>query len=158
MTARRLWNRDELLLAIDLYCRTPFGRLHHRNIEIVHLAKSLGRTPSALALKMVNFASIDPTIDRAGMKNHSKLDAAIWREVFEDWNSLEEKVELATSKLGIPTRKPADSEKAREKTESTGTRKTRLGQGAFHDMVFASYNSSCAVTSISDPRLLVASA
>jgi len=106
---------------------------------------------------MVNFASIDPTIDRTGMKNHSKLDATIWQEIFQDWSSLERKVELAMSNLGIQDRGVADGKRRREKTESTGTRKTRLGQRTFHNMVFASYNFSCAITSVSDPRLLIAS-
>ena len=106
---------------------------------------------------MVNFASIDPTIDRVGMKNHSKLDAAIWHEIFEDWGSLEEKIGEAMINLGLQNKDHTLGTKARQKTESTGTKKTRLGQRAFHDMVFASYNSSCAITSMSDPRLLVAS-
>ncbi len=28
------WTRDELLVAINLYCRIPFGRIHVRNPEI----------------------------------------------------------------------------------------------------------------------------
>ena len=57
---KRGWTRDELLVAFNLYCKTPFGRLHQRNPEIIRLASALGRTPSALAMKLVNFASLDP--------------------------------------------------------------------------------------------------
>ncbi len=39
------WERDELILAINLYCKTPFGRIHVRNPEIIELATLLGRTP-----------------------------------------------------------------------------------------------------------------
>ena len=47
MSARSSWTRQQLLVAFDLYCRTPFGRLHSRNPEIVGAAKAIGRTPSA---------------------------------------------------------------------------------------------------------------
>lgn len=44
------WTRDQLLIAFRFYCRTPFGRLHYRNPEIIRLAEVIGRTPSALAM------------------------------------------------------------------------------------------------------------
>ena len=39
---RRNWSRDELLAAFNLYCRTPFGRLHRGNPDIIALAGRLG--------------------------------------------------------------------------------------------------------------------
>jgi len=60
MPAGTGWTRDEQLVALRLYKRaewaaareprTPFGRLHARNPEIISLAGHLGRTPSALAM------------------------------------------------------------------------------------------------------------
>ena len=58
------WTRQQLKLAFHLYCQLPFGRLHRRNPEIVDLAELLGRTPSAVAMKLVNFASLDPAITK----------------------------------------------------------------------------------------------
>ena len=52
MVSRRVWTRQELLVAFALYCRLPFGRLHSRNPEIVQFAEAIGRTPSALAMKL----------------------------------------------------------------------------------------------------------
>jgi putative restriction endonuclease len=54
------WTKDQLKLAFFLYCQLPFGRLHRTNPRIIELARELGRTPSALAMKLVNFASLDP--------------------------------------------------------------------------------------------------
>ena len=48
--AGKLWTRDETLVAFNLYCRTPFGRLHARNQEIIELASALGRTPTGREL------------------------------------------------------------------------------------------------------------
>jgi putative restriction endonuclease len=60
MTIRRNWTREELILTINLYCKTPFGRLHKSNPDVVVLASLIDRTPSAVAWKLVNFASLDP--------------------------------------------------------------------------------------------------
>ncbi|MEC7264717.1 MAG: HNH endonuclease, partial [Bacteroidota bacterium] len=44
---QRLWTRNELILAINLYCKLPFGRLHKTNPEVIHLANLINRTPSS---------------------------------------------------------------------------------------------------------------
>ena len=54
MSRQNRWTRDQLKLAFHLYCQLPFGRLHARNPEVVALARLLARTPSALAMKLVN--------------------------------------------------------------------------------------------------------
>jgi putative restriction endonuclease len=72
---RRDWTREEVLVAFNLYCRTPFGRLHARNPEIVRIANQLGRTPSALAMKCCNLASFDPVLRERGIKGLSKTSA-----------------------------------------------------------------------------------
>lgn len=81
---RRLWTEDELIKSLKLYCELPFGRLHSKNPEIISLAQMMGRTPSSVALKMVNFASLDPTIKQKGMKKYSKLDKEIWEIFFSN--------------------------------------------------------------------------
>lgn len=65
------------MLALELYCRTPFGRISQRNTEIIDLAEKLGRTPSSASLKMANFSALDPTVQQKGMGNYSKSDAVI---------------------------------------------------------------------------------
>lgn len=65
-TAPVRWTREQRLIAFALYCRTPFGKMHSRNPEIIKLAQLLGRTPGSLAMKLVNFASLDPAITSTG--------------------------------------------------------------------------------------------
>jgi hypothetical protein len=60
MALRKNWTPDDLLVAFRLYCRTPFGRLHRNNPEIIELARLMGRTPSSVGMKACNFASLDP--------------------------------------------------------------------------------------------------
>ena len=49
--ARRNWTREETILAFELYCQTPFGKIHKENPDIIELAKLINRTPSAVGLK-----------------------------------------------------------------------------------------------------------
>ncbi|MFZ4580885.1 MAG: HNH endonuclease, partial [Myxococcota bacterium] len=73
-----------------------------RNPVIVALAGAMGRTPSSLAMKLVNFASLDPAEQARGIKGlagASANDRKIWNEFQEDWNALVEESAQATERL-----------------------------------------------------------
>ena len=100
---QKLWSKDELIVAINLYIKLPFGKMHSRNPEIQELAKIIGRSPSSVARKLGNFASFDPKLQARGIKglaNASKLDREIWNEFYQNWDSLflESEKELAKLK------------------------------------------------------------
>ena len=61
---RKAWTKDELILAINLYCKTPFGKIHIRNPDIIELADLLHRSPGSVSYKLANFANIDPSLER----------------------------------------------------------------------------------------------
>jgi hypothetical protein len=88
---RSNWTREELIIAFNLYCRIPFGRIHIRNPQIVELARVLGRTPSAVSWKLANFARLDPSLQGrsiSGATHGAKLEEAVWREFNENWDKL----------------------------------------------------------------------
>src|SRR5438874_8588923 len=85
------WNRDETLVAFNIYCRMPFGRLHGRNPEIIETAKAMGRTPNALAMKCCNLAALDPVLAARGIKGLSK-GSKLDQEVWEDFNQRPEEI------------------------------------------------------------------
>ena len=88
---QKLWTRDELILAINLYCKLPFGKLHRSNPQIIHLSKLINRTPNSVAYKLVNFASLDPSLKARGVKGASHasiLDKEIWNEFYDNWEDL----------------------------------------------------------------------
>ena len=90
MTKRIAWTRQQLLVAFSLYCKMPFGKMHSRNPVIIEYAGLLGRTPSALAMKLTNIAILDPVITatgRKGLKGASKADRNMWEEMQTDWES-----------------------------------------------------------------------
>ena len=100
-----LWTKEQLKLAYHLYCQLPFGKLHSRNKEIVQLASLIGRTPGAVAMKLVNFASLDPKITgsgRRGLGNASDLDREVWSEFHADWDLEQLTIKICDFGVGLP--------------------------------------------------------
>lgn len=163
------WTSEQLKLAFAFYCQTPFGKLHSRNPQIVKLANLIGRTPSALAMKLVNFASLDPSITdsgRKGLSGASAKDREIWDEFHADWDALAIECEQLRRHLlhehGMPEEISQGDSHAFELDDYTGeTRQAivrqRIKQDFFRRAVLASYRGRCCISGVSDPRLLVAS-
>jgi putative restriction endonuclease len=158
------WTREELIIAFNLYCKIPFGKIHNRNPEIIELAKILGRTPSAVSWKLANLASLDPALKKrniAGASNRGKLDAEIFEEFSGDWERLAfESEKLLAQKLGKPIEDVAEVEmfdlpKAGKERESLV--KVRVNQSFFRKAVLAAYNFQCCITGLEIPELLNAS-
>ncbi|HPB06199.1 MAG TPA: hypothetical protein PKX60_08160 [Prolixibacteraceae bacterium] len=80
---RKLWTREELILALNLYLKLPFGKLDSRTPEIIQLAEKLGRTPGSISMRLNNFASVDPFHQQRGVKGLTggiKQVQPIWDE------------------------------------------------------------------------------
>lgn len=157
------WTRDQLLAALNLYHRTPFGRQHKTYPPIVELAAQMGRTPSAVAMKLNNFTSLDPAeIARGvqGLSGASNADRAIWAEFDGRMNDLAEESEAALERLvGAPTTKPTEKEPTPPTgpSESSATVKIRRQQSFFRKAVLGSYGFRCCITGNPVPELLRAS-
>jgi predicted restriction endonuclease len=158
------WTREQLIVALSLYCRLPFGRLHHRNPEIIKFATVIGRTPSALAMKLSNIASLDPAITssgRTGLPGASAADKEMWEEAQQDWESFALISDAIISTL-IPD--DPDVEEAIDveqedysSVDKAALRKIRVGQRFFRKTVLSAYDNKCCITGLSIPGLLVAS-
>ena len=156
------WTRDELLLTFNLYCRTSFGRLHKSNPEVISLAQIIGRTPSAVAMKLVNFASFDPVQQSRkirGLSNSSRADREIWDEFNTNPEQLAFESQRTVLRFANEKRKFSEVEIPIPSgpTESTRLVRTRLVQGFFRDAVLSSYEFKCAICSFDLPELLSAS-
>lgn len=156
------WTEQELRLALALYCQLPFGKMHSRNPAIIGLAENIGRTPAALAMKLVNFASLDPEITangRVGLGNASALDKQVWKEFHENWDR--ELLATTESLKALPMETDTDpvqiEELGAEETSRLAFVEIRTKQPIFRRMVLSSYASRCCMSGLSDPRLLVAS-
>ena len=84
MTEPRNWTRDELLVALKIYCELEFGQFHQHQPRIIEVSTYIQRTPSSLAMKLCNFASLDPAMMGKGLKSASKADVAIMHEFLHD--------------------------------------------------------------------------
>ncbi|MFZ4441094.1 MAG: HNH endonuclease [Syntrophales bacterium] len=155
------WTIEELKLALALYCQIPFGKMHSRNPDVIRLADKIGRTSSAVAMKLVNFASLDPEITasgRTGLGNASATDKMVW-EVFQaNWDN-----ELLKATENLPDSKIVSFEDTEELPNLSGatTRKAeveiRTKQSIFRRMVLSSYAGACCISGLSEPKLLIAS-
>lgn len=162
---RRPWTREELILALNLYLRLPFGRIHHKTPEIIHLAQLVGRTPSAMSMRLSNFASVDPYHQQRGIRGLTGGTAQvqpIWDEFIHQKEELlfeSERILAGLEQQTIETRYADILTGTENLTGETKVRevKTRVNQNVFRDIVLANYTGKCAVTSIDIPCLLVAS-
>ena len=164
MPGRTGWTRQQLLVAFALYCRLPFGRLHHGNSEIVRLARLIGRSPSALAMKLVNIASLDPAITssgRTGLRGASTKDRAIWEEMQSDWEGFAIESQQAMMEVDAAAeqvdRATQDEDVDRIGEDRAAQTTVRIGQSFFRAAVLSAYNERCCITGLSLPSLLMAS-
>lgn len=165
------WTREQLLVAFNLYYQLPFRKLHSRNPDIIRLAEMIGRKPGALAMKLVNIASLDPVIrnsGRSGLSGASKMDRDLWAEMQRDWNTfaLESQTVVDAlvneSKVGLSeeiTTSNDDVSTGENYSADTRTIQTqaRIGQHFFRRSVLSAYAGRCCVTGFAHPSLLVAS-
>ena len=168
MSASR-WTKEELKLAFHLYCQLPFGKLHSRNPEIVELAAMICRTPSAVAMKLVNLASLDTAITstgRSGLGNASALDREVWDEFHADWEGLALECQSMRKALGAGTcsellQESGSSNIFESEDYSAETRRVvteqRIKQNFFRRAVLSSYRGRCCMSGLSESRLLIAS-
>jgi len=146
-TGQKSWTREELILAINLYCKLPFGRLHSNNPEIIKLAKLIRRTPGSVAYKLVNFASLDPSLKIRGIKgayNVSHLDIRIWQEFFNNWDVLPFESEKLLAKFADTTIEKlndiSEEELPKEGKIKEQMVKIRVNQSFFRRMILATYD------------------
>jgi HNH endonuclease len=154
------WNREELILAFELYCRIPFQQTKANNPAVKELAALLGRTPASVARKLGNFGAFDPALqklDISGLTHTSKLDREIWDEFRADWNSLVWEANLLRNKLSQPPLVVQAVKLPSGPSETIRLTKLRVHQAFFRDTVLSSYEAPCCITGLMVRECLVAS-
>jgi 5-methylcytosine-specific restriction protein A len=98
------WTEEERILALDLYLRR--GLVGRSDREVIALSQELNqrafhpdagtranfRNPNGVALKLANFAALDPSYLGAGMSRHSAGDEQTWAEYAGDTDLLRQVV------------------------------------------------------------------
>lgn len=145
------WTRNELLQALSLYHRTPFGKQHSTHPPIVELAERLGRTAGSVSMKLNNLTSLDPIEQARGIKGlsgASKLDREIWVEFENNLPALAEESEPLLEAEELEPTGPS---------EAVSLIRTRRHQSFFRRTILATYQNRCCVTGNPVPELLRAS-
>ena len=95
------WNRDELILALDLYLRYSGLARGGSSIEIQELSDTLKRlnsilggkgrknyrNPNSVYMKLMNFRRLDPAFiskGKLGLRRGGKDDEVVWKEFSDD--------------------------------------------------------------------------
>jgi putative restriction endonuclease len=157
---RNDWSREELIVAFNLYCKIPFGRIHIRNPLIIELANALGRTPSAVSWKLANFARLDPSLRKrniVGARHGARAEIDIWNEFNNNWETLAfESERLLNQFTGRPSPIVEPQEFPGGASRETIVR-VRVNQSFFRAAILAAYRSRCCITGLAVPELLNAS-
>ncbi len=159
----RAWTERELLIAMNVYCKLPFGKLNHGNSLIVKIAERMDRTPSSVSMKLCNLASFDPALQARGikgLKGASRADRAMWDSFTSGWETMSEKSEIAFEALMdgvVPKKQAAEFQQPSGPSEVERTVKTRRLQTFFRNAVLSSYEYRCAVTGMTVEKMLIAS-
>jgi 5-methylcytosine-specific restriction protein A len=88
------WQRDELILALDLYFKQPptsISKGHRSVVELSQLLNSLPihsggqepasfRNPHGVYMKLCNFLRFDPSYRGSGLTHGNRLEKVVWDE------------------------------------------------------------------------------
>lgn len=95
------WQRDELILALDLYVRHGGKYLGEAHEEVVALSRTLNalpihaggraadyRNPNGVSMKLLNFRRLDPAHEGVGLTRGNKLEEVVWKAFAHDADRL----------------------------------------------------------------------
>lgn len=158
------WTREQHILAFHLYNQIPFGKIHTGNPQVQELAELIGRTVGAVSLKLVNFARLDPVLQKRnikGMSHGAKGEEDIWAEFSDHPEALAlESERILAERLGRPMEEVAEIETSDlppSGVERDAIVKVRVNQSFFRRRILSAYDFSCCVTGLASRPLLTAS-
>ena len=158
------WTRHELIVAFNLYPNFTFGQLHTGTRAIQELAGWLGRSPGSIAMRLSNFAHVDPYHQQrgiVGLANGVNQVKPIWDEFVANQEVLvfeSEHILAAYQQKSLDELHPdlvADIQHLRGEDRERLVR-TRVNQRVFRQMILKTYGNRCAVSGLNVPALLVA--
>jgi 5-methylcytosine-specific restriction protein A len=101
------WARDELILALDLYfVRGPLSGAAPEIFELNRVLNELPihttrpdrekfRNPNAVAMKLANYAALDPAYPGTGLQSGGRGDAVVW----DEYNARRDELHLLAEEL-----------------------------------------------------------
>jgi hypothetical protein len=162
------WSREELILALELYLAR--GIVDDRSAEVIELSKKLGklaaveqinpqvfRNPNGVAMKLGNFAALDPNYSGKGLRGGGKNDKVIWDEFADNPYALAQaatqiRANLKATEQNTVNELVKESESTEFQTETREDTRVRIassivsrrGQNAFRQSLLNAYSGKCA--------------
>lgn len=156
------WTREETIIAFNLYCKIPFKSCRKTHPLICKYAEILGRSPSALNMKIGNIGRLDPDLKEQGIKgllHGAKMEKEVWDEFYGNPELLAYESERLIAQLtnqSIENSTNIQIDDLPQGREREVLIKQRVNQSFFRSAVLSSYNFRCCISGVSLPQLLEA--
>lgn len=156
------WTREQTIVAFNVYCKIPFKASSKTHPLIVKYAKLIGRSPSALNMKVGNFGRLDPALrvqGITGLVHGAKMEEKVWNEFYGNSEKLAyESERLIAQFAGKPIELSSgiDITNLPQGSEREVVIKQRVNQSFFRQAVITSYDGHCCISGIGNPQLLEA--
>lgn len=162
MNRNNKWTREQLIMALNVYCKIPFKDVKESHPIIQKYAPLIGRSAVALKMKVGNFGRFDPNLRSkgiVGLKHGSKDEELVWNEF---WNE-PEKLAFESERLFAERSNMSVEEFVNIDNQSIPIGKNRyvfirqrVNQSFFRKMILCAYLNRCCITGISNSFLLEA--
>jgi Predicted restriction endonuclease len=155
-----------MILVLGLYLTLPFGKMHSSNPRIIEMANLIGRTPSSVAMRLVNYASLDPMLQSRGVQGLAG-GAEKCRSYWDEFSNNQEALLFECERIRASYEQTSVENKYRDLLKDipdslvgesrASLVQIRVNQSVFRQIVLANYGYKCALSGIDIPDLLVAS-
>ncbi|QDK83247.1 hypothetical protein EXU85_33465 [Spirosoma sp. KCTC 42546] len=158
------WTRKQLLAVFNLYLKLPPGKLDPSNKEVINFASLIGKSASSAAMRLNNFAFVDPYNKQhgtIGLQEGSMQIQSIWNEFIANQEDLIYESESIIADYQHKTLEETNSDFDFQVSDLKGeykirSIKTRVNQNVFRKMVLKTYANRCAISGLNQPELLIA--
>ena len=156
------WTREETIVAFNVYCKIPFKSSRKTHPMIIKYAKLLGRSSSALNMKVGNIGRLDPDLKERGISgliHGSKMEEEVWNEFYDNPELLafeSEKIIAQRSHQSIEDSTAIQIDDLPQGLERAAIIRQRVNQSFFRSAVTSAYNFKCCISGIKSPQLVEA--
>ncbi len=156
------WTREETIVAFNVYCKIPFKDSNKNHSLIIEYAKLIGRSPSALNMKVGNLGRLDPKLKAqgiVGLTHGAKMEEDVWADFYKDPDNFAYESECIIAKLrhlSIEQTVEIDNNIFPAGEERMSYIKRRVNQKFFHDIVMSTYDYQCCISGIRSMEVLEA--
>lgn len=154
------WTREETIIAFNLYCKIPFKSSSKTHPDVIRYAEMLGRSPSAVNMKIGNLGRLDPSLQQqgiTGLTHGAKIEADVWCEFRDNPENFAYESELLIAEYShkkIEETTQIDLQHLPQGKEREVVVKQRVNQSFFRSSVLSSYNFACCISGVGNPQLL----